>query len=175
MDDKFKQKILENYRASVQKRIRIGMPDIFENRDEAYTRIILEEFFNAAENTIRVFCGTFSSEVYSHISDSLLNALNRGVDIRIIAATEINTLESRTLADILISRDRLRQASNVSVPSPHFVLVDNKMFRIEKKQSTREAWVCACATKDPLLTHVVKDYEAQHNTMWNEATPYNLT
>lgn len=159
---------LEEYTDSVRARIRLKNGEFFRNRDARYTKIIVQEFLNAAQQTFYVFCGKLNQLVYEPLLANFMLAHDRGVDIRVITEAACTNIESPTLANWLKTINSLRHYKRGEIP--HFVLADGQMYRLEVDEGRKAAIVCAHAESNPEAAQTVDAMKAIHQHLWSQSS-----
>ncbi len=158
---------LAKYAESVRAYIRSESDTVFQNNSPQHAAVIISEFLLAARETAYIFCGRLSDAVYKNLKVFFAMAQGRGVDVKVITATDCEHLESRDLVVYLQENQLLRCAPKLA-EYPHFLIIDGKRFRLEVNQKEKQAIVCASATKGE-AGQIAERLNASFNTLWGLA------
>lgn len=163
---------LSMYTRGLRKRIEDGVALYFPNNCIDKTVIVFSEFFKYAQESVRIFCGKFSQEIFGRLHEEIQGALCRGVRIEILMAEAsepedhfieklISDKEFQNLVELRYS-EKLREIS-------HFAIFDKVRFRLEIDQKSKHAIVCASATSEETEQRAKMLHEA-FGHYWNKAT-----
>ncbi len=158
---------LDKYVESVRAYIRNDSDTIFQNKSSKHAAVIISEFLLAAKSTACVFCGRLSAEVYETLKVFFMVARSRGVDVRVLTATDYEHLESQDLKKYLRENNLLRCAPQLQ-QYPHFLIIDGKRFRLEVDQKDKKAIVCASATSGD-AGRIAARLNGSFETLWGLA------
>ncbi|MGN0868372.1 MAG: hypothetical protein ACI4O9_02455 [Akkermansia sp.] len=158
---------LAKYAESVRAYIRNESDTVFQNNSPKHASIIIGEFLLAAKETAYIFCGKLSSTVYDPLKVLFMMAKGRGVDIKVITASDYNHLESSDLKEYLMTNEMLRCAPRLQ-EYPHFLIIDGKRFRLEVDQKEKKAIVCASATAGG-AGKIAERLNGSFSTLWGLA------
>lgn len=159
---------LAAYTHSVRLRIKNQDGVIFRNYSHKHAEIIIREFLNAANSTVRIFCGKLSTAVYGTLLPYFQQALARNVTIHVMTAETLENLESKELAQMLKENKCIRQIPKTHLQGAHFMLADNRMFRLEAPRGERAALVCANALLEN--KQVMESLTRGYDTLWQHAS-----
>lgn len=126
--------------------------------------LIVKTFLMEAKKEIIILCGKLSEDVYGNLKNSFVEAMNRGVNIRVVTNVPRKKLQTQNLADILAKKDCIK--CQTGWKAPHFIIVDCKHYRLEEDSELRRAIVCVNGHNeaDRLSTmNILSDY---FNTLW---------
>ncbi len=155
----------EQLRLRINNKIGLLLP----NKDHRYASAIVEEFLHAAREYVHIFCGHLGEDVYASRYFDFEDAVERGVDVKVVTYKSYEDLESKKLASYLCNKKRLRwDVRRASVP--HFIVVDGLMFRLETDPKERTAVVCAFAPEYEFNRSLVARLEANFDKIWRESS-----
>lgn len=133
---------LAEYRRSVRSRIEHSNSRLFENACAAHARIVIDELLKSARETVLVYCGRLSAEIYLPLVETFKDALARDVNVRVLI--ENAKAETEELAKMLQEKQWIRQSTQPHDGElPHFILVDGMRYRMEVNDEEKRALVCA--------------------------------
>ncbi|MBR5213258.1 MAG: hypothetical protein IKV92_03255 [Akkermansia sp.] len=158
---------LEEYADSVRARIRLKNGEFFRNKDVRYTKVIVQEFLNAAQKTFYVFCGKLNQLVYEPLLANFVMAHSRGVNIKVITEASSDDIESPILAKWLDTIKSIRHFRKGEIP--HFVLADGQMYRLEVDEGRKSALVCAYAENNPEALPTATAMDKVHQHLWKKS------
>ena len=135
---------LMGYRLSVRSRIEHNNSGLFRNPSPKHAQVVISELVAAARESICIYCGKLSSDIYGNLDSCFRDAIDRGVNVRVMIEEE--RADHNKLSTLLCERKRIRQLSGTDKGQvQHFVLVDEKRYRIEVNNDSKQALVCAAA------------------------------
>ncbi len=164
---------LASYAQSVRDRIKNGTGGVFRNACAPHASIIIREFLDAAEKSVCLFCGRLSESVYGALQVFFSVALKRNVKVRVITASSYENTGAKELAAYLKNEGVLRCLGRCKdEPLPHFMLVDNRMYRLEVCDEGKEASVCAAAEQETVTRETAALLADVFDVLWSseEAT-----
>lgn len=158
---------LAAYTHSVRLRIKNQDGVIFRNYSHKHAEIIIREFLNAANTSVSIFCGKLSTAVYGSLLPYFQQALDRKISIRVMTAETFERLEAKELAQLLSENKCIRRIPKSHLQAAHFMLADNRMFRLELPNGECAALVCANAQheNEKVMGALTKGYDA----LWERA------
>lgn len=158
----------ELYRAAVRQRIASEDGSLFQNSNAERTQIIVSEFLDAATISAFILCGSLNKAVYEPLVERFEDALNRGVDVRVIVLCEEGAVQSKTLAKLLKQRSALKFLPKIDMEIPHFAVFDGGLrYRIEQDPINKWAIVCACSKNNQNNYTIARGLEDVHSSLWN--------
>lgn len=158
---------LKPYAATIQASIDSESVDLFRNESAEHAAVILRLFLQNAKYSLRVFCQKMSRCVYGDLSYFIKQAIERGVDVRVI--TQNSQVDSKEAAMVLNQHQSWRVNASTD-DLPHFALADGMMFRLETDREKKKAVVCTHVAPDDRETQeLVDDMNAVFSQMWEES------
>lgn len=158
---------LKTYAATIQASIDSESVDLFRNESAEHAAVILRLFLQNAKYSLRVFCQKMSRCVYGDLSYFIKQAIERGVDVRVI--TQNSQVDSKEAAMVLNQHQAWRVNASTD-DLPHFALADGMMFRLETDREKKKAVVCTHVAPDDRETQeLVDDMNAVFSQMWEES------
>lgn len=163
---------MKPYAATIQASIDSESVDLFRNESAEHAAVILRLFLQNAKYSLLVFCQKMSRCVYGELSYFIKQAIERGVDVRVI--TESSEVEAMEAVEVL-KQHKLWRFNEKTDDLPHFALADGMMFRLETDREKKKAVVCTHVAPDDRETQeLVDDMNAVFSQMWKDAQIPNL-
>ncbi len=160
---------IDAYAKQLRLRIKHQIGILLPNKDHRYASAIVEEFLRAARKYVHIFCGHLGEDVYASRYLDFEDAVERGIDVKVITYEPYEALQSRELAAYLYEKGCLRwDGTRESVP--HFIVADGLMFRLETDSRERTAVVCAYAQEYEFNRNLAARLDANFDKMWREAS-----
>ncbi len=118
------------YKSSVSKAINEDLSVNIPNSTLAHAMYLTLNLINRAKSSIRIYSGKLHGRLYQDgkIKEAMMNALRKGVEIKIVVEAVPESVEGYSEIPIRIIND-----SSLSDQMPgHFLVVDNESYRFEK-------------------------------------------
>lgn len=164
---------LKVYESAVERSIVNKNSELFGNRSAAHAAVIMGIFCRHAKDSIQIYCGKLSKDVYGALLPYFESAIARNIHIQLI--TENERVESPEVAHKLAQH----QAWRVHAPEPdlpHFAIVDNQMYRVETDRAHKAAVVCPYVPEDNEdEVSYLRLLKEVFQFLWEDAKPMNAT
>lgn len=133
------------YRIAIENLAKNSSSSLFENSGPSHAAIVMGNIFKNSNKSVKIFAGDFNGAVSDnpYYLEGLKSYLAKGKPIQIIFENNPNP-ESKALELIKLSTNgnisvkKLRSDATIS-QKKHFVIGDDKMFRLETSKKDYEA------------------------------------
>lgn len=132
---------LELYREKFRLMIETNSTSIIGNQSKEHAIVLLQELISHAKKSVYITCTRLSKSIYGNpiLLGIIENAIGRGVAFHVSIKDDV--AECQHCANLFSDNGIKIKKSNSTMHD--FCVIDEKRFRMEINQSTKEARVCA--------------------------------
>lgn len=161
------------YTEGVRWRINTKNSLYFPNNGDDCAVILLKEFINHSNRTIKIFSENLEKSIYEQLRTPLLDALQRDVHIQFLFENE--EIETNSLIKSFIQMARINHYFQLEIRCvanknkvAHFSIFDCRMFRLELDKSSKESMACAYASSYDAIK-MISTMDDVYNILWEES------
>ena len=161
---------IEKYRKEIRGYLEDDSAAIFGNYTKEHAACVTELFIESAQSSIEILSGCFPEEFYDTkgLCELLQDAKDRrGVEIRVITLCDETSEKLLQLANM--GKIEYRPARASKEPVSHFMIVDNKRYRLEMPHGENPKYVKAevCCNGSKKANALLKCF----NDAWESLRP----
>lgn len=143
MNEQDIERLMEEYRRNVKALFDKKSPDFANNSSSRHASILIEEMVLHARHSFVAFAGRMNPVVWNErVMAALADAVNRGVEIRLIVESECEPIIKDTMADAVrrvVRRVHPRMLEAVKASVPHCASGDRESLRLETDPGQKSA------------------------------------
>ena len=134
---------LESYRQAIRNLIEANSTYIMNNSMPSHASVIIAEFIRAAKHKVLALCNGLSDTVWGDrvLLEEVEKAIGRGVEFRVVTTEDASSSKFMGKMRNCGKLGRVSRFRDSKIS--HFVVVDDRMFRLEKDADRRTAIACA--------------------------------